>query len=72
MAVNGSVTIWKSQGLRCVLMPQPDWGYFQIRLIRGTDLLNVQAVKTLEAAYPIARRWQAESRAPFGSISAAA
>jgi hypothetical protein len=72
MTVNGSVTIWKSQGLRCVLVPQPDWGYFQIQLIRGTNLLDVQAVKTLDAAYPIARRWQVESRAPFSSISAAA
>ena len=58
--------------MRCVLVPQPDWNYFQIQLIRGTDLLEVQAVKTLEAAYPSARRWQVESRAPFCSLAAAA
>ena len=66
------MTIWKSQGVRCVLVPQPRWRYFQIQLIRGMEVLAVQAVKTLEAAYPIARRWQLETRAPLHAMSAAA
>ena len=72
MTANGSVTIWKSQGMRCVLVPQPGWCYFQVQLVRGTELLDVQAVKTLDAAYPIARRWQLEGRPRLHPISAAA
>ena len=72
VTVKGSVTIWKSQGVRCVLVPQPDWGYFQLHLIRGNQILEMQAVKTLDDAYPIARRWQLEGRSPSGSASAAA
>jgi hypothetical protein len=72
MTVNGSVTIWKSRGVRCVLVPQQIWRYFQVQLIRGTEVIAVQAVKTLDAAYPIARRWQLETRAPLHPASAAA
>ena len=72
MTVQTSVTLWKSTGVRCVLVPQPDLGYYQVQLIRGGECLNVQAVETVDAAYPIARRWQLEHRAADDSRSTAA
>jgi hypothetical protein len=72
MTVNGSVTIWKSQGTAMRSGAAAPLGLLPVQLIRGTDILDVEAVKTLDAAYPIARRWQVECRALFPSISAAA
>ena len=72
MTANESVTIWKSQGIRCILVPQPGWCYFQVQLVQGTKVLDVQAVRTLEAAYPIARRWQLNGHRAFHPTSAAA
>jgi hypothetical protein len=54
-----------------VLVPQRYSRYFQVQLVRGSDVLDVRAVKTLEDAYPIARRWQLESRVPLGPTSTA-
>jgi hypothetical protein len=58
--------------MRCVLVPQPDFGYFQVQLVRGADIIDVQPVKTLDAAYPIARAWQVEHGAQYHATSAAA
>jgi hypothetical protein len=58
--------------MRCVLVPEHDFRSFEVQLIRGRERLDVQTVTSVDAAYPIARRWQLENRAPRQSTSTAA
>jgi hypothetical protein len=74
MTVHRSVTLWKNLGVRCLLVPrlEPESECFEVQLIRGRNLLDVQIVSSVEAAYPIAQRWQLENRSRRDSTSAAA
>ena len=60
-------------GVQCLLVPrlEPESECFEVQLIRGRNVLDVQIVSSVEAAYPIAQRWQLENRSR-DSISAAA
>jgi hypothetical protein len=74
MTVHRTVTLWKNLGMRCLLVPRNQAGSdsFEVQLIRGQHILDVRVVADVDAAYPIAQRWQLENRSQRDSTAIAA
>jgi heme-degrading monooxygenase HmoA len=58
-----SLTLWRSaNGVRCELVEQRVSRSFEVRLLRGVEVLKVAQVSDTDTAYRVATAWRSEHR----------
>jgi hypothetical protein len=60
-----SLTLWRSaNSVRCELVEQRTSRSFEVRLLRGVDVLKLAEVRDTDTAYRVATAWRSEYHAP--------
>jgi hypothetical protein len=60
-----SLTLWRSaNSVRCELIEQQTRQSFEVRLIRGAEVLKFTEVRDTDTAYRVATAWRSEYHPP--------